>query len=45
MDPKTILCPYFKQGLCQKGKKCKYSHDMKIEAKNENIDIYTDQRK
>lgn len=26
-DPKQTICPYFKAGLCQKGKKCKYSHD------------------
>jgi len=42
-DPKMKVCAYFKQGLCQKGKKCKYSHDLKLE-KTENIDIYTDQR-
>jgi hypothetical protein len=27
MDPKSILCEYFKQGLCVRGAKCKYSHD------------------
>lgn len=43
-DPKMILCAYFKQGLCQKGKKCKFSHDLEIEKKSEEIDIYTDQR-
>ena len=43
-DPKLTLCAYFKQGLCQKGKKCKYSHDLDIETKTEEIDIYTDQR-
>jgi hypothetical protein len=30
VDPKTLICEYFKQGLCQKGKKCKYSHDMSL---------------
>jgi len=44
VDPKTVLCAYFKQGLCQKGKKCKFSHDLDIEKKSEDIDIYTDQR-
>jgi hypothetical protein len=29
-DPANIVCPYFKQGLCQKGKKCIYSHDLTI---------------
>lgn len=43
-DPKTMLCAYFKQGLCQKGKKCKFSHDLDIEKKSEEIDIFTDQR-
>lgn len=39
------LCPYFKAGVCAKGKKCKYSHDMSVdEAKTANIDIYTDPR-
>ena len=43
-DPKQIVCAYFKQGLCQKGKKCKYSHDLEMEKKSEDIDLYTDQR-
>jgi hypothetical protein len=27
MDPKSVLCEYFKQGLCVRGAKCKFSHD------------------
>jgi hypothetical protein len=27
MDPKSVLCEYFKQGICVRGAKCKYSHD------------------
>jgi hypothetical protein len=42
-DPKNIVCPYFKQGLCQKGKKCIYSHDLTLD-RNEEIDLYVDQR-
>jgi len=45
IDYKATLCPYFKAGVCEKGKKCKYSHDMTVEqAKTANIDIYSDPR-
>lgn len=44
VDPKTLLCGYFKAGVCEKGKKCKYSHDLGLEAKKANIDIYSDPR-
>ncbi|CAK85390.1 unnamed protein product (macronuclear) [Paramecium tetraurelia] len=44
VDPKSILCEYYKQGLCQKGKKCMYSHDMSLEQKTAMLDLYTDQR-
>ena len=27
VDPKTVLCQYFKVGQCSKGDKCKFSHD------------------
>jgi hypothetical protein len=27
INPKFILCPMFKAGMCEKGKKCKNSHD------------------
>lgn len=37
------MCPYFKQGLCQKGKKCIYSHDLAMD-RTEEIDLYVDQR-
>ena len=45
MDPKSILCQFFKAGNCQKGAKCKFSHDPEIERKAEKIDLYSDQRK
>ena len=39
------LCAYFKAGVCEKGKKCKYSHDLSLaDQKTANIDIYTDPR-
>ena len=45
IDPKTVLCPLFKAGVCAKGKKCKNSHDMSIEqSKQANIDVYQDPR-
>ena len=30
-DPKNTVCPYFKQGLCNRGKKCIYSHDLALD--------------
>lgn len=43
-DPKTVLCAYHKAGVCEKGKKCKYSHDLALDGKSAKIDIYTDPR-
>jgi hypothetical protein len=43
-DPKSILCAFFKAGVCKKGQKCKFSHDLEIEKKSTKIDLYTDQR-
>ena len=37
-------CVYFKQGKCEKGDKCKFSHDLAIERKTAKKDIYTDAR-
>ena len=42
-DPKNTVCPYFKQGLCNRGKKCIYSHDLALD-RGEEIDLYVDQR-
>lgn len=43
-DPKSVLCMYFKQGLCTKGAKCKFSHDLAIERKAEKRSLYDDGR-
>ena len=43
-DPKSVLCNFFKAGVCEKGKKCKFSHDMSLDGKAAKIDIYTDPR-
>ncbi|GAV63718.1 hypothetical protein CFOL_v3_07236 [Cephalotus follicularis] len=44
VDPKSILCEFFKAGLCTKGFKCKFSHDLNVQRKGEKIDIYSDKR-
>uniref|UniRef100_UPI0024DE7DBE hypothetical protein n=1 Tax=Klebsiella pneumoniae TaxID=573 RepID=UPI0024DE7DBE len=44
VDPKSVLCEYFKHGQCTKGFKCKYSHDLNVANKPVKIDLYTDQR-
>lgn len=33
MDPKSIVCEFFRHGQCTKGFKCKYSHDLAVERK------------
>lgn len=44
VDPKSILCEFFKQGLCNKGTKCKFSHDPNVGRKDAKKDLYTDAR-
>ncbi len=44
VDPKTILCAFFKAGSCTKGAKCKFSHDLNVERKAEKINLYEDAR-
>lgn len=44
VDPKTILCQFFKKGNCEKGKKCKFSHDLAVERKTEKKSLYQDDR-
>ncbi|CDS11452.1 hypothetical protein LRAMOSA03715 [Lichtheimia ramosa] len=43
-DPKTVLCIYFKQGHCERGAKCKFSHDLNVDRKQQKKDLYTDSR-
>jgi len=44
VDPKSVVCIYYKQGLCQKGDRCKFSHDLAVERKAEKRNIYEDTR-
>ncbi|KAI5289644.1 hypothetical protein KEM54_003519 [Ascosphaera aggregata] len=44
VDPKTVLCIFFKKGNCEKGKRCKFSHDPAVERKAEKKDLYSDSR-
>lgn len=44
VDPKTVLCAFFKQGLCLKGNRCKFSHNLEVDRKTTKIDIYSDRR-
>ena len=42
MDPKSVFCAFFKQGLCKKGDKCKFSHDPAVERKSAKRNLYED---
>jgi len=44
VDPKTVVCIFYKKGNCEKGKKCKFSHDLDMERKTEKRSLYTDTR-
>lgn len=44
VDPKTVVCIFYKKGDCDKGKKCKFSHDLSLDRKTEKRDLYTDGR-
>jgi len=40
VDPKSVFCAFFKQKLCKKGDKCKFSHDPDVERKAAKRNIY-----
>ncbi|KUI58601.1 Translation machinery-associated protein 46 [Cytospora mali] len=44
VDPKTVLCIFHKKGNCEKGKKCKFSHDLEMDRKTEKKNVYQDTR-
>lgn len=45
LDTKSQICTFYKQGLCAKGNKCKFSHDLSTEEPIlTKPDLYTDPR-
>jgi Zinc finger C-x8-C-x5-C-x3-H type (and similar) len=44
VDPKTVLCEFFKVGRCEKGNKCKFSHDRDVGRRVEKRNLYGDAR-
>lgn len=44
VDPKTVMCIFYKKGNCEKGKKCKFSHDPTLDRKTDKKGLYTDKR-
>jgi len=44
VDPKSVVCLFFKQGQCTKGDKCKFSHDLAVARKTEKRNVFADER-
>lgn len=44
VDPKSVVCEFWRQGACKKGANCKYAHDLAVERKGPKINIYEDTR-
>lgn len=44
VDPKTIVCAFYKAGTCDKGNKCKFSHNLDVGRKVEKKNLYEDSR-
>ena len=42
VDPKSIVCEFFRHGQCTKGFKCKFAHDLSVERKTQKADLFTD---
>mmetsp|Transcript_1528 Transcript_1528/g.3707 ORF Transcript_1528/g.3707 Transcript_1528/m.3707 type:complete len:434 (-) Transcript_1528:240-1541(-) len=44
VDPKSVVCEFYRHGQCTKGFKCKFSHDLNVEKKAAKIDLFSDKR-
>ncbi|GLT79301.1 hypothetical protein SLA2020_507940 [Shorea laevis] len=44
VDPKSMVCEFYKVGQCQKGFTCKFSRDLNVQRKGEKINLYSDKR-
>lgn len=33
IDPKTVVCEFWKHGMCAKGGKCKFAHDFNVQQR------------
>jgi hypothetical protein len=40
VDPKSVLCAFFKAGVCERGAKCKFGHDLALARKSGKASIY-----
>ena len=45
VNPKSVLCAYYKQGTCSKGDKCKFSHDLSLARKAATRNYYEEEKK
>ncbi|KAJ9506511.1 hypothetical protein QJQ45_019621 [Haematococcus lacustris] len=44
VDPKSMVCEFFRHGQCTKGFKCKFAHDLEVEKKAAKISLFSDKR-
>lgn len=44
VDPKSVVCEFFRANRCNKGNKCKFAHDLKAELKVAKINVFEDVR-
>ncbi|KAG9315173.1 hypothetical protein JVU11DRAFT_4299 [Chiua virens] len=44
VQAQKVLCAFYKAGNCEKGSKCKFSHDLDVDRKVEKKNLYEDSR-